>query len=419
MVGGLGMVFRSPRSRRARMVAGLCALLVLGGAGCRFAEPTIEPITTEPLQRVEIPPIAGRTAAMDILEIDQTSHLLYATDGVDLGIDVFDISKAPGHYLKTVPLGVIPNGIVLATDLHKLFVGSDAGALIVIDVDPRSPSAYTVVATLPFENAKGPSDLIEYSSKLGRVWLTNPDDGFLNVIDAHTYRLVTQIPNLGLIDQPRYDPGDGMLYVSGTGRNSIIRIDPVTNRVVDEAPIPVTCEPHGLAIDPRTNLGVIGCNDRDDRRALSWNFTTNRMVNSFDQAGGGDAVVFDPVSAHFYFASNGYNPPEVAVFSSSPTPVFLTGVPTSSKSKTVAYDQNQRLIYTWDGRHREAGLWAFPDPLPGYGTGGPLTVRTTTGPEISSTVSATASPPGPPAPPSPSAAPAKPSSPVPPRRRTQ
>jgi DNA-binding beta-propeller fold protein YncE len=346
--------------RRVAVAASVLAA-ASASAACGFHEPAIQPITVEPLHRVEIKPTTGKSAIMDILDLDQSAQRLYVTDGVALGIDVIDTSTAPGTYLKTIKTGSIPNGVVVAPQIHRVFVGSDASELDVINVDPHSRQADTVVGRIGVKG-QGASDLVEYDPADDKVFLTNPDDGIISVFNGHTYKLVHTITGLGLVDQPRYDPRDGMLYVSGAERNSIIKIDPRVDKVVSEAAIPVTCEPHGLAVDPATNMGVIGCNDKDDVRALSWDFNTNRMVRSFDQAGAGDQVIFNSKSKHFYFAASSYSPAEIAIFRSGPQISFLTGVPTSHKSKGVAYDERHRWIYTYDGKHREAAVWGFPDP---------------------------------------------------------
>ena len=103
------------------------------------------------------------------------------------------------------------------------------------------------------------------------------------------------------------------------------------------------------------------------------------MVRSFDQAGAGDQVVFDPVSRHFYFAASSYSPAEVAIFQAGATITFLTGIPTSHKSKGVAYDETHHRIYTYDGKHREAGIWSFPDPLAGAVSKGGSPLPTSSG----------------------------------------
>jgi DNA-binding beta-propeller fold protein YncE len=355
-----------PRRGGLRRLAGWAVLVVSLAvvlAGCSaFREPAIQPITVETLHRVEIPALRGKTAVMDILDLDQAAHRLYVTDGLTLGIDIIDTSTVPGRYLKSIRIGSIPNGVVVAPDLHRVFVGSDESALVVLDVDPASAKPDSVEATISITGA-GASDLIEYDRPDHRVFLANPDDGIITVFDAHSLKMLSTIGGLGLVDQPRYNAADGMLYVSEAERNSIITINPRTATVVAETPIPLTCEPHGLAIDPTTNLGIIGCNDKDDVRTVSWDFAAKRMVRSFDQAGAGDQVIFDPVSRHFYFAASSYAPAEIAIFQSAASVSFLTGVPTSHKSKGVAYDEAHHWIYTYDGKHREAGVWGFPDPL--------------------------------------------------------
>jgi DNA-binding beta-propeller fold protein YncE len=358
------------------MAGAVAGCVVLGGCGLR--EPAIEPLTSEPLQRTEIAAITGKTAIMDIIALDQATQRLYVTDGLLLGLDVIDTSRSPGRFLKTIPVGSNPNGVVVASDISKVFVGTDDSTMVVIDVNPQSPKADRRIATVQIEG-KGASDLIDYDPRDHRVFLTNPDDGWVTAFDSRTYRKVATITGLGLVDQPRYDPGDGMVYVSGAERNSVIKIDPRTNQVVAEAPIPVTCEPHGLAIDPTTNLGLIGCSDKDEVRTLSWNFTTGKMVRSFDQAGAGDQVIFDAVSDHFYFAASSYSPAEVAIFQSGTAITFLTGVPTSHKSKGVAYDEAHQRIYTYDGKHREAGVWSFPDPLASGAVSMPRPMSTSSG----------------------------------------
>ncbi|HEY4869715.1 MAG TPA: hypothetical protein VII79_06890, partial [Candidatus Dormibacteraeota bacterium] len=109
---------------------------------------------------------------------------------------------------------------------------------------------------------------------------------------------------------------------------------------------------------------LIGCGDKDNPATVAWDFRSGSMLKSFDFAGGGDQVVFDAKAGHFYFAAQGYAPPELAIFNASPI-TFLTAVPTSHHSLSLAYDEAHHLIYTIDGRHLEGGLWSFPDPVAG------------------------------------------------------
>jgi YVTN family beta-propeller protein len=355
--------YGSPRRTLARRCLGAAsAAITLALSACGgFAEPALQPLTKEAAARVELPPVHGKTAAFDTMALDQADHRLYIADSLDQGVDVVDVTASPGHYLLTIPLGTIPHGIALASDLQRLYTGNDDSTVSVIDIKPSSPHRYAVIASI---STKGPgiADLVDYDPVDHKLYVGNADDGFVSSIDVKTNTVVKQIPNLGKVEQPRYDPADGMVYVSNAERDSIIQIDAHTDTVVKEYPLPVKCVPHGLAINPATNQGIVGCSDKDNPVTIAWDFGAKRMIGSFDLAGAGDAVIFDAQAGHFYFAAAGFAPAEIAVFNAAPIR-FLTAVPTSHHSNAVAYDEALKLIYTYDGKHLEAAVWAFPDPV--------------------------------------------------------
>jgi YVTN family beta-propeller protein len=307
--------------------------------------------------------VHGQTAAFDTMAFDPVDRKLYIADSTDQGVDVMDMSTPPGHFLVTIPLHTIPHGVALATDVQRLYTGNDDSTVSVIDINPRSPHRYTLLASVN-TNGQGIADLVDYDPVDHKLYAANLDDGFMSAIDVNTNAIVKQIPNLGKIEQPRYDSANGMVYIGNDDRDSIIQINARTDTVVKEYPLPVKCVPRGLAINPATNQGIIGCSDKDNPVTLAWDFTSNRVIGSFDLAGAGDAVIFDAEAGHFYFAASSYAPAEIAVFNAAPIR-FLTAVPTSHHSNAVAYDHAHHLMYTYDGKHLEAGLWAFPDPVAG------------------------------------------------------
>jgi len=334
-------------------------------AGCGFAEPAISPLTPETLNRIEIPPMTGLTMTSDIMGVDQTNHRLYVTDTTDPvngSLDIFDISTVPGKFVKQIKFSnAHALGLAVADDVHKLFTGNDDSSVSVIDINPASSTYETIVASIP-TNGQAAADLVEYDPKDRKVFVTNPDDGFITDINANTNAVQGRISNVGTTEQPRYDAANGKLYALGLDANSVITIDPLHDKLLGSAPIPVPCQPHGLGINPKINQGIIGCGDRDLPYAVAWDFAADKMIRSFDQAGAGDQVIYDPKVNEFFFGCSNYFPAEVAVFSSSPLN-FVTAVPTSHHSKNVAYDETHDVIFTFDGRLHEAGLWYFPDPL--------------------------------------------------------
>ncbi len=353
------------RVNRLRPVGLLLLAVVPLLAGCGFEEPPLQILTREPLTRVHIPPIEGRTALMDAMVVDPETHLLYVADGTDPahpGVDVLDVSGPAAAYRRTISTGdSFPNGLALVPELHRLYTGDDDGSVSVVDVDPASPRFHTVIATITTEHT-GAADLLAYDPREHRVFAAYPADGMLVAIDTDTNRVVARITNLGTIHQPLYDPADGMLYIGEIDGNQLLRIDPGSNAVVGHLAIEPPCEPHGLAVNPRTNQGMIGCANRDQPLTIAWDFGAGRPIRTFDVAGAGDLLTYDPSSNHFLFAASNYAPAEMAVFSGSPIE-FLTAVPTSHKSHTVAYDAAHRMIYTPDGIAHQAGLYGFADPV--------------------------------------------------------
>ena len=353
------------RARRAlRPFVAVCA----GGVvltSCGFQEPPLEPITKEVLHRVEIPPIAHRTAVMDGMIVDPATRTLYVADGTDpshQGVDVVDISTSPGRYVKLISTGgAVPNGIVIAPDVQRMYTGNDDGTVSVIDVDPASPHYQTIIDTLSM-NGKLGADLVTYDSADHRVFVNNPGDGFLTAIDSRTDAIIGRVENVGLLDQPMYDPADGMVYAGAVDDNLLMRIDPRTLSVTRRWIFDVPCEPHGIAIHPRTNQGIIACADKDQPVTIGWDFARGQVLRYFDLAGAGDLAMYDQATNRFIVAASNYAPAEMAVFSASPV-AYLTSVPTSHKSHDVAYDDVHHTIYTYDGRLREAGLWEFADPI--------------------------------------------------------
>ena len=358
-----------PGPLNARLAAG-AAVACLLLAACRPSSgtapaPGLSPGMTLPaparqaLARVELPPVAGRTGSVDIMAIDQSAHRLYAADHTDHGIDVVDVSGPAGRYLKTIPLSGDPNGVVVAEDLRLVFTGNVDATVSVIDVDPASPARDQVVATL--ETRGFGADELAYDPSRGKVFVASGKDGSVTVIDAAAKRIVAKLTQLGALQAPAYDPIDRLVYVAGVERNVIYRIDPTENRVSAAFRIPVSCGPHGIAINPTTHEGIIGCGTTEAPLVIGWDFRAGRALSIFHQTGAGDVALYDPRADRFFFAAVNLPDPQVAVFSGSPL-AFLGAVATGPKSRSLAYDEAHGLVYTFDGKPKEGGLWSFPDP---------------------------------------------------------
>jgi len=326
--------------------------------------PTVLPVVaanmlTIPISRITIPPIAGKTASIDIIEIDQASHLMYVTDRTDNGLDVFDVSSTCAKYVKTIDVGSGPNGVVVAKNVNKLFAALNDSTVAIIDI---TPGADKVVAKLS-TGGKKRADEMDYDPKDKKVYVANSDDGIVTVIDATTNAIVKKFDNLGDgLEQPRYNSADGMMYMTSSGQNAIFQFDPTKDVLVKKFDVGTKCDPNGLAIDPATDQALLGCSSKSANAAVLWDVKTGKVLQTFDQAGAGDAVFYSPKADRFFFAASNFNRGAVmAIFAANPVK-FIGNVATATGSHGVAYDETNGIIYTQDQNPNEGALFFFSPP---------------------------------------------------------
>lgn len=325
--------------------------------------PQIAANTTQiALTKIPIPPIAGKTASIDIIEIDQAAHLMYVTDRTDNGIDIFDVSTATAKYVKTIDLGSGPNGVSVAKNVNKLFASTNDSNVVIIDIDPASPKYQTVLVKLS-TGGKNRADEMDYDPKDKKLYVANSDDGIVTVIDAVSNTIIKKFDNLGDgLEQPRYNSGDGMMYMTGSGANVIFQFDPTKDVMVKKTDVGVKCSPNGLAINPATNQALLGCSARAVPFALSWDLTAGKVIAQFDQTGAGDAAFFSAKANRIFFGASNFNRGgAMSIFSANPI-AFITNVPTAVGAHGVAYDETNNVVYTQDQLPNEGALFSFTPP---------------------------------------------------------
>ena len=183
------------------------------------------------------------------------------------------------------------------------------------------------------------------------------------MIDAVKNTIIKQIAGLGnALEQPRYNPSDGMMYMTGSGGNVVFRFDPVRDELAAKLDVGVPCNPNGLAINPATNLALLGCSNKETPQTVIFDLTAGKTVATFDQAAEGDSAIYDAVANRYFFAASGYyRGGQLAIFSGGNPVTFVTNVPTTPSSHAVAYDETNRIVYLPDVP-AAAGLLSFVAP---------------------------------------------------------
>ncbi len=248
---------------------------------------------------------AQRFDHFDFQSLDPITHLLFIVHtgpnpdkeaailhnpnfdaGTDGNIVVFNtqLNKVVG--LINVPQAA---GVMIAPDLHKVFIGDAAESIIYI-VSEQSP--FNTIAKIQLDPNDGP-DALEYDQIDHRIFVGDPGAAIspdnanialknqnVAVIDAITNKLITRIP-FGLhppfgddIGHVQFDPVTHRIFVvtlplidqnlntPQTPPSFLAAIDPVALKVVSKVKLPDEClTPHGLVIDAQQREAFVACVD--------------------------------------------------------------------------------------------------------------------------------------------------------------
>ena len=316
--------------------------------------------TPNGLLHTDIPPLAGQHGSFDQATIDQAAEKLYLADGTLGAVDVFDVSQARPRYVTSVKVGRAPHGMALAPDLHKLFVGLDGGGVAVLEADPAARGVNTVLATIG-TSAKKNVDLVDYDPGAHVLWAASSDDGILTRIDA-IRNLATSHMNLAPgLEQPRFNPGDHLLYLPNQARNVLYRINPDKLQVVQEWILGVRCSPTGLGIDPKRQVAMLGCVDPGIAYTLEWNLAAGRVIRTFTQIANADQVVYDQPSDLYLVAGSSNGTTAAGFFGGAPV-AHRSSKLTHADTKAVAMDERSKLVYVPGAHPGDVGLISFALP---------------------------------------------------------
>jgi YVTN family beta-propeller protein len=313
--------------------------------------------------RTAIPPDNNRTLRGDIMIVDQDAHRLYFTDNTAGGLDVFDVSAKQAVYLRTIATKpTTAHGVTLVKNLNKLFVSLVDSSVVTIDINPQSPTFYTIIGTVN-TGGKGTADEMDYDPVHNKLYVANADDGIIAVIDGKTNQLIKKFDNVGpTLEQPRYNAKDGMIYVNSTEANQIIQFDPATDTLVKKIDVIDPTNPTGLAINPTTNKALLGCSNKTKQHLTVWDFTTQKVASTTDKAGSADVTLYDPVANVYLAACSGFTCGPVVAILDGTTGNFITNVPTFPGAHVLTYDETNRMVYTCDWTPYNAALISFPLP---------------------------------------------------------
>jgi hypothetical protein len=337
---------RSPRCRIAWplcVAVGILGSLLISACGNTGTE----------LANTPVPTLKGEAGNFDNIEIDQGNHRLYVADRTDKGIDVFDVSTPRAKFVKTIALSSPPNGLAIAPD-DRLYAGSEAGSVAVIDISKGSSTLHTVVAELK-TGGKG-VDLLDYNGPKHMLLASHGGEGSITSIDTQTNEIKAHFRVGSALEQPRLNQTDGMVYVTSPDADALIQIDPGNGTIMNNFPLG-GCHPTGLAFNPRSNAALIACKSF----VISRNLKTG-ATEKFSQVMGGDIVNYNAKADRFFVASPHKSRASViGMFGGNPI-AYVASIAAPGRGNSAALDETNDIVYSPDTRPSMSGIAGSPRP---------------------------------------------------------
>jgi DNA-binding beta-propeller fold protein YncE len=282
----------------------------------------------------------------DAVEADQSGQRIFFADQATHGVDVVDISKATPRFTGVIDVGGATKGLAFAPDRHRLYAGIESGYVAVVDTDPTSANYMHMIQQVTVDPTQ--ADLLDYSAKTHTVYAGTGDSNAVVAIDAVTNKITGRYDAKSAVEQPRYDPADGNLYVTTPGTDALLQINTATGAVTQTYTIR-HCHPAGLAINPARQLAMVAC--RSSTGLINLRNGANEVSRT---VAGGDLVSYDAGADRFLVgSSHGPKDSSVGVFDGDGR--FLAQVQTSDSAHGAVIDDRTGVVYALS----EVGILSF------------------------------------------------------------
>jgi len=257
---------------------------------------------------IPIPGWTTASAGVDLTSFNPVTSILYYADRVTHAVLAIDTKT--NSVLGWVPVpnctGSCPSGVLVVPDL-QLLVATDRGTKTYI-YDLKLPGIAPVAISTPTA-----IDELDYDPIHQRIYLGNTTAPFfltgIDLTGPKAYTVTASIPLPGAPEQPRFNPVDGLVYLTvptaGGTSLGVLVIDPDagsagTGDIVATYTI-ANCSGNGNWIDPVTNTMLVGCNNVAGEASISLKDGT--VLARYTAVNRDDVVGFNPGTRRWYSGS--------------------------------------------------------------------------------------------------------------------
>jgi DNA-binding beta-propeller fold protein YncE len=286
---------------------------------------------TGPLKKVADIPMQGPAARFDYQSLDPSGSRLYIAHMNADQLVVFDTSKR--QVVANLDGFKRVHGVFAAPEIHRLYA-SVTGSHQVAAVDTQT---LKIVATAgPINYPDG----LAYAAKQKKVFVSDEHGGVDAVIDATSNTLTAKIPLGGGAGNTVYDPGSEHILVAVHGVNLLVAIDPASDKIIGQYPLPGIENPHGIALDVGDRIAFVAGEENHSLALIDLN--TMKVISTYQVGDDPDVLAFDPGLKRLYVSAESGT---VTIFESTNRKLVLLGSFNMPHAHTVAVDPQTHLVY--------------------------------------------------------------------------
>jgi len=293
-----------------------------------------------PWTKVADVPLPGSTARFDYQAVDPSSHRLFISHMGAGTVVVFDLN---GRHV-TAALDGFPGatGITVDPGAHRAFVSVTGGWLASLAGGGKLAALDTgtlkTVWMVPAGRFPDGSAIAQ-----GKLYVSDESGEQELVFDEASGRKIAAIPLGGEAGMTAFNARDGRIYVNVQTRRELAAIDPHSDGIVAEYPLPADCDNnHGLLIEPSGGRAFIACDG--NATLLIFDVADKKMIGHFSTGAEPDVLALDSGRGLLYVAAESG---VVSVFDVSAAGAgskigeeFAGG-----NAHSIAVDENTGLVY--------------------------------------------------------------------------
>jgi DNA-binding beta-propeller fold protein YncE len=231
---------------KLQRLGALLALLTV----CRGAESSSPP--SLPLVLVADVSLPGRSVRFDYQDIDLAKGRLFIAHMNDASVVV--VSTRDGSLVKVIAGIPTPRGIVVASQVNRIFVTSSPNRLVIVDGDSLSEVGRVATGRAP--------DGVAWDSVHRVVGVSDQADGALSLISGSGTGPRKQVSLGSETGNVVFDAVRSVFWitvVAAAGPDLLVSVDPLGAKVVARLALHGCTGAHGLRIHPDGKSALVAC----------------------------------------------------------------------------------------------------------------------------------------------------------------